>query len=394
MNSQAPRRFNSSTGSDGPEKNKVPSVPRPSASLLLVNKNDEVSSCPPVRQRPRCRCDTHSSHIRPGVDDSTNTIHQELCRAAREPLSCYPSEGLTLPTQAFPGGTFDPKQDADFQMTALRETFEETGILLVESPTTNTNTNTNAPYPTTEQLAAARLAIHSRTDPLTWPDFLARYRLQAPVDKLIPFSQWVTPESVPVRFHTRFYVLFVEELANGVVKQQARPPNANGDGKHDGGAPPPPPPTPKGEDADVVLVQNPTGDGGVEVISASWAHPRDLFAAFRRGELTLFPPQFYLLTTLRHLLDSMHQESNRAEVLRARIGGFGSRLFRPRPSGFTEEGGKGRRSVLTYEGDEMRGGKAGDRHRSLILNQGRVSRRPPVSCSSLLLTLSEESSRY
>ena len=323
-------------------------------------------------------------------------------------------EGLKtwpMTSQAFPGGNFDPKQDADdFRMTALRETFEETGILLVEptTATTTATTTTNASplpplllLPEPEQLAAARLAIHSRTDPLTLPDFLAQHRLRAPVDRLVPFSQWVTPESAAVRFHTRFFVLFVEELGlgpglglglglgsggevvGGVVKQAQRTPS------------PLPPPTPKAKVESIdevaaaatatdanVLVQNPTADGGVEVISASWIHPRELFAAFRRGELALFPPQFYLLTTLGDLLTSMHQEghqgggSNRTAVLRSRVGGgggFGSRVFNPRPIGFTEEGGKGQRSILAYEGDELRGGKVGDRHRCLVLYQGRVS---------------------
>jgi hypothetical protein len=41
--------------------------------------------------------------------------------------------------------------------------------------------------------------------------------------------------------------------------------------------------------------------------------------------------------------------------------------------GFTEEGGKGKRSIVTLEGDELRGGKTGDRHRALILYQNGVS---------------------
>lgn len=293
-------------------------------------------------------------------------------------------------------------------MTALRETFEETGILLVDQPAQDAP----LPLPKPEQLAAERLAIHSRTDPLTFPDFLSRHRLRLPVDSLVPFSQWITPETAAVRFHTRFFVLFVEELglgsgleagaAGGVVKQSQRPsPNANANADDVAGGQPPLLPTPKDEGTNTnteVFVQNPTADGDVEVISASWIHPRELFAAFRRGELALFPPQFYLLTTLKGLLDSMRQEggnqggggSNRTTLLRNRIGGdsgFGNRLFNPRPIGFTEEGGKGQRSILTYEGDELRGGKAGDRHRCLILYQGRVSLAGlPVNCSNLLLT--------
>ena len=364
---------------------------------------------------------THDHTPRPGIDDSTNSIHQELCRDAREPLVVLPNPSMggitkTVPCQAFPGGNFDPKQDADdFRMTALRETFEETGILLVEQTTAQ-----NAALPEPEQLAAERLAIHSRTDPRTFPDFLSDHRLRPPVDSLVPFSQWVTPETAAVRFHTRFFVLFVEDLelglgsgsgsgleaeaevAGGVVKQSRRPPpNDNADSDANAGGQLPLLPTPKDERTNTnidVLVQNPTADGGVEVISASWIHPRELFAAFRRGELALFPPQFYLLTTLLGLLDSMHQGgghqgggSNRTTVLRSRIGGggggFGSRLFNPQPTGFTDEGGKGQRTIMTYEGDELRGGKAGDRHRCLVLYQGRVSlARLPVS-SSLLLTL-------
>ncbi len=293
-------------------------------------------------------------------------------------------------------------------MTALRETFEETGILLLDQTTT-----LNGPLPEPEQLAAERLAIHSRTDPCTFPDFLERHRLRPPVDSLVPFTQWVTPETAAVRFHTRFFVLFVEELelgsgsgleaeaevAGGDVKQSRRPPPPNAEANAGEQLPLLPTPKDEGTNTDTnVRVQNPTPDGGVEVISASWIHPRELFAAFRRGELALFPPQFYLLTTLVGLLDSMHQEgrhqggvggSNRTTVLRSRIGGggFGSRVFNPLPIGFTEEGGKGQRSIMTYEGDELRGGKAGDRHRCLIPYQGRVSLAGlPASSSSLLLT--------
>ena len=164
-----------------------------------------------------------------------------------------------------------------------------------------------------------------------------------------------------------------ESGANGVGVKQVLPPLA------DHGALPLP--TTIRHHRDI----NPTPDGGLEITSASWFHPGDLFLAFRRGQLALFPPQYYLLTTLVDFLDSKYQGSDKAEVLRSRIGAFGARLFNPRPAGFTEEGGKGQRSVLTYEGDELRGGKAGDRHRSLVLYQGRVSGEMLTSTSSSLL---------
>lgn len=263
------------------------------------------------------------------------------------------------------------------RMTALRETFEESGLLLVE-PASAAPPSAPAAPPTPAQRAQARRAVHSRTDALTFPAFLARHHLAPPRDRLVPFSAWTTPPRAAVRFHTRFYVLFTDDLAR---------------------APDP---------ASVVdLAHAPTADGGIEVASASWIRPRDALAAFRRAEIALFPPQYYLLTTLAGLLDSLHTHPrdrdpspnpnrSRSEALRSAIGGFGSRQFNPRPMGFTHEGGIGQRLLLTYEGDELRGGNARDRHRCLVRYQGPVSEceQPKIGRCSPLLTSFEENSRY
>lgn len=72
-------------------------------------------------------------------------------------------------------------------MTAVRETFEETGLLVV--PSTN--------LPPDAELDEARESIHSRRS--LFKDFLAKYHLRIEPDSLLPFTQWITPPTVPRR---------------------------------------------------------------------------------------------------------------------------------------------------------------------------------------------------
>ena len=67
-------------------------------------------------------------------------------------------------------------------MTAIRETFEETGLLLAMS---------SGSPPSDAILDAARESIH--TGKTLFRDFLRRYSLVADVETLLPFTEWVTP---------------------------------------------------------------------------------------------------------------------------------------------------------------------------------------------------------
>lgn len=92
--------------------------------------------------------------------------------------------------QVFPGGNYDAKQDESYEMTAIRETFEETGVLLASasasSPTHFRLTN--------EEMERVREEIHSGR--LLFKDFLHKHGLTPDVSSLLPFTQWVTPPPV------------------------------------------------------------------------------------------------------------------------------------------------------------------------------------------------------
>jgi 8-oxo-dGTP pyrophosphatase MutT (NUDIX family) len=75
-------------------------------------------------------------------------------------------------------------------MTAIRETFEETGLLLA-SPTTSES----KALPSEAVLDGSRASIHAGRS--LFRDFLRQHALAADVDALLPFTEWITPLGPP-----------------------------------------------------------------------------------------------------------------------------------------------------------------------------------------------------
>lgn len=76
-------------------------------------------------------------------------------------------------------------------MTAIRETFEETGLLLASSP--------ESVGPSNDQLDAARVSVHAQKT--LFRNFLSQFGLTPDTKSLQPFSQWVTPPTMPRCFY-------------------------------------------------------------------------------------------------------------------------------------------------------------------------------------------------
>ncbi|KAJ7681765.1 NUDIX hydrolase domain-like protein [Mycena rosella] len=260
----------------------APPTPRPSASLVIINSRNEVLL---VHRNPQAR--------------SFGGVH------------------------VFPGGNLDTAQDASLEVTAIRETFEEAGILLASGPP-----------PSDAVLDTARHAIHAGKTP--FQTFLAQNGLQADVDALLPFTQWITPVFAPRRFHTNFYVTFLGATASLT--------GFSSGAKED---------------------RIPTPDGGQEVIAARFLHPDAVLEEFHAGQITIMPPQFYIVRTLAAILrGGATTAEQRARVEALARGAFGQLAFNPRRLGPPDAKG---RVVLTYEGDHTRGGPAGRLHRALVL---------------------------
>jgi 8-oxo-dGTP pyrophosphatase MutT (NUDIX family) len=131
---------------------------------------------------------------------------------------------------------------------AVRETFEESGVLLAGADQHAVVADTTA-----DDWEADRLALIDRT--LSFTALLDRRGLVLRADLLRPWAHWITPEVEPRRYDTRF---FVAALPDG---QRTR-------------------------------------DVGGEADLVTWERPADALAAADRGELGMLPPTAFTLNEL------------------------------------------------------------------------------------------------
>ena len=109
----------------------------------------------------------------------------------------------------FPGGTVhreDSRSVDEIRMAAVRELFEEVGILLARSGGRFA-----------EQVDCDHVA-EALADGSTFPDALAANRLEPAFDQLVLFARWVTPSPMSRRYDARFF--FARSPAGQSVKAQ------------------------------------------------------------------------------------------------------------------------------------------------------------------------------
>jgi 8-oxo-dGTP pyrophosphatase MutT (NUDIX family) len=185
---------------------KTPVTPVPAATLLLVRDRAE------------------------GIEVLLTTRHD--------------AAGFAAGAAVFPGGKVDASDRArasaagdPFRIAAIRETFEECGLLLARRSATGA------------MLSAAALAeLSQRHSGVTdFATLVGRAELSLATDLLVPFAHWITPADQPKRFDTHFFL-----------------------------APAP---------ADQVALHD-----GREATIVHWLTPEGAIAAARRGEIKLLLP--------------------------------------------------------------------------------------------------------
>lgn len=83
---------------------------------------------------------------------------------------------------------------------AIREAFEESGILIAR----DVDTGELVTAERLERLDPFRHALEKREVCLS--ELLRRERLRLAYDRLVPFAHWITPENMPKRFDTHFFL--------------------------------------------------------------------------------------------------------------------------------------------------------------------------------------------
>ena len=162
-------------------------IPRPSATVLLARESAGAPELLMVQRHARSAFG--DAYAFPGgvLDDTDADVH-DYC-AGRSAAAANRILGVES------GGL-------DFYVAAIRELFEETGILLATQARP------------VNDLAAVRECLNDETQ--SWSEFVRGCDACMLCDQLHYFSHWITPDHLPKRYTTRF---FVAEWPAGQVAQ-------------------------------------------------------------------------------------------------------------------------------------------------------------------------------
>ncbi|MFH8407869.1 NUDIX hydrolase [Streptomyces sp. NPDC018019] len=230
----------------------TPAVPRRAATVLLLRDTDTGGPAVHMLRRRTSMAFAGGAYAYPGgsVD----------ARDERPVAWAGPSRAEWAARLGFGAGEEAAAQAV--VCAAVRETFEEAGVLLAgSSAETVVADTTGADW----EADRAALVAHE----LSFADFLERRGLVLRSDLLGAWARWITPEFEPRRYDTWF---FVAALPAGQRTLPQGPPT----GSSAGGAP----------------------DTSSEADLAVWIRPADAAAGYDRGELLMMPPT---ISTLRGL---------------------------------------------------------------------------------------------
>lgn len=219
----------------------APVVPRPAATVVLLRPADAGVEALLLRRHNRSGFAADAWVFPGGVVDAADS----------EPALAEACDGPTPQEWAERLGTASGAEAFGYAVAALREAFEETGILLARRAG-------DASGPGDLPIAPARLARHREALLAGSTSLLAiaraeglRYRL----DRLLYIAHWITPEPEPRRYDTRFFLAEVPADAACVVH-----------------AP--------------------------ELVEACWLAPAAAVARFEAGEMKMLPPTVHTLRRL------------------------------------------------------------------------------------------------
>jgi 8-oxo-dGTP pyrophosphatase MutT (NUDIX family) len=215
--------------------NQAPAVPRDAATVMLLRQGEPGLEVYMLR-RKRTMAFAPGAYVFPGGSVDPRDADEQVAWAG--------------PDAAEWGRVFDapPSLAMALVCAAVRETFEESGVLLAGESADSVVADT-----TSDEWEADRQALLDRSVSLA--ELLARRGLVLRADLLRPWSRWITPVIEPRRFDTRF---FAAALPAG---QRTR-------------------------------------DVGGEASQVAWLPPGDAIAAGKRGEIRLFPPTAVTLSEL------------------------------------------------------------------------------------------------
>jgi len=247
----------------------VPAPPRPAATVVLLRDAEGGPEALLLRRHRRSGFAADAWVFPGGVVDESDRAREATGRL----------DGPSPAEWARRLQVGDPAEAAGYVMAAIREAFEETGILLAHPDHVGA-----AHLHAAESLAVARRALLNEV--VTLRDVAVGNGLRLAGDELIYVGHWITPEPEPRRYDTRFFA--------------ARAP------------------------ADAVCDAH-----DAEMTDSVWLPPAEAVERFRDGQLKLLPPTVH---TLQRLDGYPSWDALRAALEEAPVPGITPRMER-RPEG-------------------------------------------------------------
>ncbi|KAL2063623.1 hypothetical protein VTL71DRAFT_5428, partial [Oculimacula yallundae] len=216
--------------------------PRPSASILLISPTNEIL----LLHRVRTSSSFPSAHVFPGGNLSA-------------------SQDGEIPAPEDGGRHVDGRA---YRVGAIRECFEESGILLARRK----DGGGELLEVEEEVREKGRKDVHAGK--VGFEELVEGWGGVLDVDSLYPFTRWITPTNIPKRFTTQMYIYFLPLTQTSSATSL---------------------PTKS-------VIPTPTSDGGLEHTAALFAPCSTWLSQARANEIILFPPQFYLMYLLSPFL--------------------------------------------------------------------------------------------
>lgn len=214
----------------------VDAPPRDAATVILVRDGSHGLETFLVRRHGLSEV-LAGAHVFPGGKVDAHDLSADSRSLFAQPPTDLPAH--------LNEADIDPHSAASLYLAAIRETFEESGVLLAQGARA-------------EHALQAMALI--RDEGLRFDQALRRLALPLDADQLLPWSRWITPR-VPMvtsrRFDTRF---FVAALPEGQTAQ------------HD----------------------------NLEATESVWLRPHDALQQYWSGAIELAPPQIMTLAHLSH----------------------------------------------------------------------------------------------
>jgi 8-oxo-dGTP pyrophosphatase MutT (NUDIX family) len=160
---------------------------RPSASVILVRDGPASLETFMVRRHAR-------SPVNPNVYVFPGGVVRADDEAFTDPLGLGNRSDTSV----------EPNQAAALYACALRELFEEAGVLLARDASGSLLAVDDSDAGLQDRLATARADIQAGRRSLG--ALLHDLQLSPAFDLLVPFSHWVTPTAAPARFDTWFFI--------------------------------------------------------------------------------------------------------------------------------------------------------------------------------------------